>query len=220
MDADTTQGKGAHERALAQFEAIEGAGVLLGTQMIAKGLDYPDVTLVGVINADTTLHMPDFRAAERTYQLLEQVGGRGGRGERPGTVIIQTYWPDHPAVRAVAEHDASSFLEEERSLRSELGFPPCGRLVNVLAWGRDNAAVERVAEMIAAELSTDLPDGWSVLGPSPAPLARLKGVWRWHVLLKAPPCADVSARSAAALRAVVVPRGISVAADVDPVDML
>ncbi len=112
MDADTTKGKGGHERALAQFEALD-SGVLLGTQMIAKGLDYPEVTLVGVINADTTLHLPDFRAGERTYQLLEQVAGRAGRGERQGRVIVQTYWPDHPAIRAAALHDPRVFYEEE-----------------------------------------------------------------------------------------------------------
>ncbi len=112
MDADTTRGKGAHERSLAAFEALD-SGVLLGTQMIAKGLDYPDVTLVGVVSADVTLNLPDFRAGERTYQLLEQVAGRAGRGERPGRVVVQTYWHDHPAIRAAAAHDPAVFYVPE-----------------------------------------------------------------------------------------------------------
>ena len=140
MDADTTAGKGGHERALAEFESLP-SGVLLGTQMIAKGLDYPEVTLVGVINADTTLHLPDFRAGERTYQLLEQVAGRAGRGERQGEVIVQTYWPEHPAIRAAAAHDPDIFYAEEKSVRAELGYPPYGRLANVLVWGKDQSAV-------------------------------------------------------------------------------
>ena len=144
MDADTTKGKGGHERALAQFEALD-AGVLLGTQMIAKGLDYPEVTLVGVINADTTLHLPDFRAGERTYQLLEQVAGRAGRGERQGRVIVQTYWPDHPAIQAAAQHEPRLFYEEEERVRAALGYPPFGRLANVLFWGGDKSAVAAAA---------------------------------------------------------------------------
>ncbi len=144
MDADTTRGKGGHERALAEFESL-ASGVLLGTQMIAKGLDYPEVTLVGVINADTTLHLPDYRAGERTYQLLEQVAGRAGRGERQGEVIVQTYWPEHPAIRAAASHDPDIFYAEEKSIRAELGYPPYGRLANVLIWGKDQSAVADAA---------------------------------------------------------------------------
>ena len=140
MDADTTKGKGGHESALAKFEALD-SGVLLGTQMIAKGLDYPEVTLVGVINADTTLHLPDFRAGERTYQLLEQVSGRAGRGERQGRVIVQTYWPEHPAIQAAARHEPRVFYEEEERVRAALGYPPYGRLANILFWSSDKSAV-------------------------------------------------------------------------------
>jgi primosomal protein N' (replication factor Y) len=182
MDADTTLGKGGHEKALARFEALE-SGVLLGTQMIAKGLDYPEVTLVGVINADTTLHLPDFRAGERTYQLLEQVAGRAGRGSEPGHVIVQTYWPDHPAIRAAAAHDPCIFYDIEEADRQALGYPPYGRLANVLVWGKDRAEVARVCDRLAKTLSGSLQDGRELLGPSPAPLSKLKGVWRWHLLL-------------------------------------
>jgi primosomal protein N' (replication factor Y) len=219
MDADTTQGKGAHERLLAAFEALE-SGVLLGTQMIAKGLDYPEVTLVGVISADVTLNIPDFRAAERTYQLLEQVAGRAGRGEREGEVIIQTYWPDHPAIRAVETHDPTHFYAEESSAREALGYPPYGRLVNVLVRGRENASVAGGAEKIASALQETLPASWKILGPSPCAIARVKGVFRWHVLVKAPEGAAVSGPVGEALRrAGKIPTVIS-AADVDPVDLL
>ena len=157
MDADTTKGKGGHERALAQFEALD-AGVLLGTQMIAKGLDYPEVTLVGVINADTTLHLPDFRAGERTYQLLEQVSGRAGRGERQGRVIVQTYWPDHPAIQAAAQHEPRLFYEEEERVRAALGYPPFGRLANILFWGGDKSAVAAASHRWVDALAGALPD--------------------------------------------------------------
>lgn len=219
MDADTTKGKGGHELALARFEALE-SGVLLGTQMIAKGLDYPEVTLVGVINADTTLHFPDFRAGERTYQMLEQVAGRAGRGEKPGRVVIQTYWPDHPAVIAAAAHDPALFYAPETTTRHELGYPPYGRLVNILVWGKDRAAVAESAGAITAQLSATTPEGWGVLGPSPAPLARLKNVWRWHVLLKAPRDADVAPVVSDAVRHTPPRPEVAVAVDVDPVDLL
>ena len=166
MDADTTKGKGGHERALAQFEALD-SGVLLGTQMIAKGLDYPEVTLVGVINADTTLHLPDFRAGERTYQLLEQVAGRAGRGERPGKVIVQTYWPDHPAVLAAAEHEPHLFYDEEEATREALGYPPFGRLANVLFWGADKTAVAAQASRVGGRAELDISQtAGQCLGPA------------------------------------------------------
>jgi primosomal protein N' (replication factor Y) len=219
MDADTTTGKGGHERALAEFEALK-SGVLLGTQMIAKGLDYPEVTLVGVINADTTLHLPDFRAGERTYQLLEQVAGRAGRGKELGEVVVQTYWPDHPAIRAAAVHDSAIFYDIERSERTALGYPPYGRLANVLAWGRDRAQVASATSQIASAIREAVPEDWEVLGPSPSPLSRLKGVWRWHALVKAPQDAGLSASLAPVLKAFKPQTGVSIACDVDPLDML
>ncbi len=219
MDADTTRGKGGHERALAEFEALP-SGVLLGTQMIAKGLDYPEVTLVGVINADTTLHLPDYRAGERTYQLLEQVAGRAGRGERQGEVIVQTYWPDHPAIRAAAAHDPRLFYAEEDAIRAELGYPPFGRLANVLVWGRDQGEVAVAANSVYEALAAVAPDGWQLLGPGPAPLSRVKGVYRWHVLVKAPREADVSGPVGTALKAARHSREVAIAADIDPVDLL
>lgn len=219
MDADTTRGKGGHERLLAQFEALE-TGVLLGTQMIAKGLDYPEVTLVGVVNADTTLHLPDFRAAERTYQLLEQVAGRAGRGAGAGRVIVQTYWPDHPAIRAVAEHDPEILYAEQREDRALLHYPPYGRLANVLLTGKAEPDVRRAAIDAAAALRAALPDGFEVLGPSPAPLSRVKGSWRWHLLVKAPRDASLPPFLREALATAPMPDGVMRAVDVDPVEVL
>jgi len=219
MDTDTTGGKGGHERRLAEFEAMP-SGVLLGTQMVAKGLDYPEVELVGVINADTTLHMPDFRASERTYQLLEQVSGRAGRGAAGGRVVVQTYWPDHPAIRAAARHDPLGFYQEELKDRSGLGYPPCGRLARVVLTGRDGAAVKRSSASLTAALQAAAPSGYSVLGPSPAPLAKVKESFRWHVLVKAPAGADVSRIVWDALANASVEEGVSLAPDIDPLDMM
>jgi len=219
MDADTTSGKGGHDRALAAFEALD-CGVLLGTQMVAKGLDYPEVTLVGVINADTTMHLPDFRAAERTYQLLEQVAGRAGRGAEPGTVVIQTYWADHPGILAVASQDATILYDQERTLRKQLGWPPYARLANIVISGEDEQGVRSTAAAVAASLSAASPDGWRILGPADAALARVKRAYRRHVLLKAPAGAAVGEVIRCALASVTPAQGVAVAPDVDPVDLL
>ena len=219
MDADTTSGKGGHENALIAFERHDSA-VLLGTQMIAKGLDYPDVTLVGVLNADTSMHVPDFRAAERTYQLLEQVAGRAGRGPKGGRVIIQTYWPNHPAVVAVASGSGEALYEHERAERAALGFPPYARLVNVIASGPVPADVEGTARAAAAALAESLPAPAAVVGPSPAPIARIKGQWRWHAVVKSPDEASIAAAVGDALARIHTPLNVTLIADVDPVGML
>ncbi len=218
MDADTTKGKGGHERALAAFESVRPA-VLLGTQMIAKGLDYPDITLVGVLSADLSLRVPDFRAAERTYQLLQQVAGRAGRGDKRGTVVIQTYWPDHPAIHAVAAGTPSLIYDRERQERSELGYPPYARLANVLLAGPQYPAVSSAADTLAGELRARMPEGWTLLGPADPALARLKGSYRRHMLLRGPRGADLGPLIRAALAHTSVPDGVTVAIDVDPIDL-
>lgn len=218
MDADTTKGKGAHERLLARFSDTK-PGILLGTQMIAKGLDFPDVTLVGVINADTTLGLPDFRAGERSWQLLEQVAGRSGRADKPGRVVIQTYWPDHPSIRAVAAHDAALFRDSEIEERRELGYPPYGRLANILIRGEREDAVISVAHAAADALREVLPSDHTVLGPSAAVLARLQRVHRWHVLVKAPRDADLPGVVAGALAGLQRTEGVAVVVDIDPVNL-
>lgn len=218
MDADTTRQKGSHERLLEEFEAADSA-VLLGTQMIAKGLDYPDVTLVGVINADTTLKLPDFRSAERTYQLLEQVSGRAGRADKPGRVIVQTYMPDNPAIQAAALHDRSVFLDAELPLREQLDYPPYARLVNVLAWGGSEEAVRQVITEITLAISSALVSAgleWVVLGPAPCLFSKLRGVFRWHTLVKAPVDAEVFPVIEPVLKARKPRDDVRVAVDVDP----
>ena len=222
MDADTTKGKGGHDRCLAEFDEAQSA-VLLGTQMIAKGLDFPQVTLAGVINADTTLKLADFRAAERTYDLLEQVAGRAGRGDVPGRVIIQTYQPRHPAILAVSRHDPSVFSENELAARQEVGYPPFVRLANVIMWGKVGADVEKVAWAVAEKLrdyaEVALP-GCEILGPAECALSRVEGNFRWHVLVKAAPQSELGAILGDALKRLQMPAQVSLAIDVDPYDLL
>ena len=223
MDADTTSGKGAHERLLEQFAGSDAA-VLLGTQMIAKGLDFEDVTLVGVINADTQLHLPDYRAAERTFSLIEQVAGRAGRADLPGRVLVQTYEADNVAIRAAATYDRERFLRAELPKRRILLYPPFVRMANVLVWGRDEPSVRTTAERLFTELEAHIRDfggdGWSVLPASPCVLAKLRGVYRWHVVVKCPPEDDLSRVIAPLFRARVPEADVNVAVDVDPNDLL
>ena len=223
MDADTTSGKGAHERLLEQFAGADAA-VLLGTQMIAKGLDFEDVTLVGVINADTQLHLPDYRAAERTFSLIEQVAGRAGRADLPGRVLVQTYEADNVAIRAAATYDRERFLRAELPKRRILLYPPFVRMANVLVWGKDEPSVRTTAERLFTELEAHIRDfggdGWSVLPASPCVLAKLRGVYRWHVVVKCPPEDDLSRVIAPLFRARVPEADVNVAVDVDPNDLL
>ncbi len=223
MDADTTSGKGAHERLLEQFAAADAA-VLLGTQMIAKGLDFEDVTLVGVINADTQLHLPDYRAAERTFSLIEQVAGRAGRADLPGRVLVQTYEADNVAIRAAAAYDRERFLRAELPKRRILLYPPFVRMANVLVWGKDEPAVRTTAESLFDQLTACVRDyggdGWSVLPASPCVLAKLRGVYRWHVVVKCPPEDDIARVVGPLFRARTAEAAVNVAVDVDPNDLL
>jgi len=218
MDADTTRGRGGHERCLAKFESL-ATGVLLGTQMVAKGLDYPEVTLVGVLNADTTLRLPDLLASERTYQMLAQVSGRAGRGDKPGRVIIQSYWPDHHAVQAVASGRREMFLSEERQARAELGYPPFGRLANIIFSGTDEQSVQKAAAQAADILTSHADPKIKVLGPSPCPIRRVKRAYRWRILLKSSAkdtLPEVLRKALGTFRF----KGVKLAIDVDPVDTL
>jgi primosomal protein N' (replication factor Y) (superfamily II helicase) len=190
MDLDTTTSKWAHHHILERVARGE-VDILLGTQMIAKGLDFPNVTVVGVVDADTGLHFPDFRAGERTFQLVAQVAGRAGRGPRGGRVFVQTRAPDHHAIRAAAAHSVAQFAAAELPLRSPPNppYPPRTGLVRFVVSGTDHARTADLAERVAAWLrraSSQRLDGMlTVLGPAPCPLMRLKGKWRWHVLTKA-----------------------------------
>ena len=181
MDADTMAKRGAHERVLSAFRRRE-IDVLIGTQMIAKGHDFPDVTLVGVISADTGLFMPDYRAAERTFQLLHQVAGRAGRADKPGTVVFQTWSPDNEAIRSAAKDDYEGFVEQELRARKLCGYPPFCRLVRLVVEGPDQNEALAHGRQLGQPLH-HLADT-EVLGPAPAALARVKDRWRIHLLVK------------------------------------
>lgn len=224
MDADTTRAKGAHQALLEEFGAAEAA-VLLGTQMIAKGLDFDDVTLVGVINADTQLHLPDYRAAERTFQLIDQVAGRAGRAALPGRVLVQTYEADAVAIQAAARYDRGLFLRSELPKRKLLGYAPYMRLANVLLWGADEHAVATEAELLHAQLvdliQAEVGDPrWSVLPAVPCALGKLRNTYRYHIVVKAPLGADISAPLAKLFRTRKTNPQVNAAVDVDPMDLL
>jgi len=186
LDRDVAERKGAAERVIDAF--TEGhLDVLVGTSLVAKGLDIPEVTLAGVVSADVALNLPDERAAERTYQLLTQAVGRAGRGERPGLAIIQTYQPEHPAIVAVASGQASAFYDAELDLRRRFGSPPFGRLVKLTVGLPDATAARREADAMAERLSQAAEAAGlrvAVLGPAPAYVARRAGRWRWNVILR------------------------------------
>ncbi len=187
MDLDTTGSKWAHFEILESFRRQE-VDLLLGTQMIAKGLDFPNVTLVGVINADVGLHVPDFRASERTFQLLEQVAGRAGRGSVAGEVLVQTSRPNHFALTSAAAHDFKGFAERELADRKEPGYPPFTRLANLVVSGLEEDPVIDEADGLASWtrdlIRTRRLEGIEVVGPAPCPIDRLRNRWRWHFLLK------------------------------------
>jgi len=221
MDLDTTGGKGAHQRILSAVDSGD-VDILLGTQMIAKGLDFPRVTLVGVVDADTALHLPDFRAAERTFQLLAQVAGRAGRGPRGGRVIVQTRSPGHHALTFAAAHDSDGFAAAELELRRSPAYPPFVSLVNLVVSSAEELATAEAAETVAAWCvrlvqKRELPV--VVLGPAPCPLARLKDRWRWHVMLKGPSRA-IGQMVRYAARRLPKFRQVRVTIDRDPVTLL
>lgn len=186
-DRDVTSGKDAHERILNRF--LDGdADILVGTQMLAKGLDIPAVTLVGVVNADIGLNLPDFRAAERSFQLMAQVAGRTGRGGQGGRVIIQTYLPQHPAIIAAAEHDYRAFYDNEIEQRRKLRYPPFRRLVRMTYAHTNEQAALREADRLAGELRTEVRrqgiPATEIIGPAPAYFSKLRGRYRWDILVK------------------------------------
>jgi primosomal protein N' (replication factor Y) len=209
-DRDTTREKGAHAAILAHF-ASQRADLLIGTQMVAKGLDLPLVTLVGVISADVGLNLPDFRAAERTFQVLTQVAGRAGRGLLGGHVVLQTFQPEHYAIRAAAAHDYQAFYDQELALRRSLHYPPFRRLVKFTYQHRTQEVAQAEAERLAGLLRARLDDQQAdLIGPVPSFYARLRGEYRWMVVLRA--------LQPAALIPEELPRGWVI--DVDPVSLL
>ncbi len=222
MDVDTTSGKWSHHEILGRVERGE-VDILLGTQMIAKGLDFPRVTLVGVVNADVGIHLPDFRASERTFQLLSQVAGRAGRGELGGEVLVQTSLPDHYAIQSVLDHDFAGFASREMAERSDPAYPPMVRLVNVVVSSPVADSAARNAEAAARWLRGRLHHDSSVdlIGPAPSPIERLHRRWRWHFMLRSPSAKALGAVSRM-LQAGFRPRGsdVRIAIDRDPTALL
>jgi len=219
LDRDVASRKGATREILRDLR--DGRiDVLIGTQMIAKGHDYPGVRLVGVVAADLALHMPDFRASERTFQLLTQVAGRAGRGSAPGRVILQTFLPDHYAIAPVRTHDYERFYGDEIESRAALGYPPFGHLAYALVTGPEDADVRRAAEALA-DAARDAAPGVEILGPAPAPLARLRGRYRHQILAKGadPDAVRVAARALAA-GAAALRKPQSAHVDLHPINML
>lgn len=216
-DSDTTREKGSHDALLDRF-VKQQADVLIGTQMIAKGLDLPLVTLVGVVSADTALNLPDFRAAERTFQLLEQVAGRAGRGVRGGQVMVQTYTPQHYAIEAAARHDYDAYYAQERAFRHRAGYPPFTAMARLLYHSQDAVRCREQATEIAGLLQATARrsnlSSISLVGPAPAFFERLRGRWRWHVLVRAARPPELWSL----LRQVSLPPGWRL--DIDPLDVL
>jgi primosomal protein N' (replication factor Y) len=212
-DRDTTRTKGAHDLILNNF-ASHQADVLIGTQMVAKGLDLPLVTLVGVVSADIGLNLPDFRSTERTFQVLSQVSGRAGRGLLGGQVILQSYQPDHYAIQAASQHDYQAFYTDELALRKQLRYPPFRRLVSLTYRHTAEQKASEEAGHMAAKIRTRIaelePRGADLIGPVPAYFRRVRGEYRWMVVIRA---ADPGR-----LVPDELPRGWTV--DVDPVTLL
>ena len=222
MDTDSMSRPGAHEQALDQFRRGD-VRILLGTQMIAKGLDFPNVTLVGVINADTALHLPDFRAAERTFHLVTQVAGRTGRGEKGGRVLVQTLEPGHAAIQAAARHDYHRFAASELPIRREHGYPPFAAMIRLVVRGPKQNETRGFAEHLAAcirEQCEQLETAARVMGPAPAPIPKLRGNYRFQI--QAQSKLDARLRDAVrdATAGLKPPEEVQWIADVDPLDML
>jgi primosomal protein N' (replication factor Y) len=203
--------------------------VLIGTQMVAKGHDVPGVTLVGVLRAESSLHFPDFRAAERTFQTLTQVAGRAGRGDEIGRVLLQTYLPEHYSIRFASRQDFAHFAAYELRYRKRLSYPPYTRMVNIRCEGQDGVKVKRVLEHFAESFQASLqqlPPGShapSLLGPAPAPLERVKGRERWQLLVKGEDRRTLHTLVKATyedLRTHHRLSGVRLVVDVDPYDML
>lgn len=213
-DRDVTGRKGSHEALLDTFLRHD-ADIMVGTQMVAKGLDLPLVTLVGVITADTALHLPDFRSGERTFQLLAQVAGRAGRRTSGGQVIVQTYTPEHYAIQAAAQHDYEQFYREEIAFRRATHYPPFSRLIRFVTQSPSNKTAERVAKELDQQIRTILTQRkakeWEIIGPTPAFLQKVRDQFRWHILVRLP-------EPLLLLEQLHLPHGWNV--DVDPVSLL
>ncbi|MCG8652905.1 MAG: primosomal protein N', partial [Pirellulales bacterium] len=224
MDSDTMRKPGSHQRVLSAFRSGE-INILLGTQMIAKGLDFPNVLLVGVVNADSALHFPDFRAAERTFQLVTQVAGRTGRGDRGGRVIVQTFTPEHPAIQAASRHDYEQFAKTEMVNRRKFNYPPLGSVARIILRGTVEEVTEAVADSLVTRLESarrTLEAEVRILGPAPPPISKLRGKYRFHILLQSTDAAQLgeTVRRATQTFTIAEKDDVQFVVDIDPLDML
>ncbi len=218
FDSDTTRTKGSHRTLLTRF-ANKEADLLVGTQMLTKGLDLPQVTLVGVVAADGLLNLADYRASERAFQTLTQVAGRAGRGDDPGRVIVQTYSPEHPVIQAVQQHEYESFTESELEQRAALNYPPYGRLILLRLSSTDATEVQNTAQMLATQLNNPAKSGYEILGPAPASILRVANRYRWQMLLKFAPDQLPQLPDWNYVRS-LCPASVSLIIDVDPLHLM
>jgi primosomal protein N' (replication factor Y) len=219
MDADSMTRKDAYRETLHAFRAGK-IDILVGTQMIAKGLHFPNVTLVGIINADLALHLPDFRAGERTFQLLTQVAGRAGRGEAPGEVFVQTYTPFSPSIQFARHHDFTGYFQQELEFRERCDFPPFQHAVLMTVRSEHEARASFSAETLTRRLREALPEEFSLGAPAPAPLEKLQGQYRFHILIRGVAIMRLSRLIRETLDRLPFPEDVAVAVDVDPYQLL
>ena len=221
MDSDTLKRKEDYRRILGDFRTGK-IDILVGTQMIAKGLHFPNVTLVGIIYADLGLHMPDFRAGERTFQLLTQVSGRAGRGDVEGEVFVQAFTPFHPAIQYARRHDFTGFYEQEIEFRRQLKYPPSSLIALLLLKGRNEEKVSFSAAHVKQEIQRSagtLPD-LTVAGPAPAPLARAETYYRYQIMLRTRHISKLSLLLAGMIKELKLPDDVSLSVDIDPVNLM
>lgn len=219
VDTDSMQQKGQLRETLAAFKAHK-LDILIGTQMIAKGLHFPTVTLVGILNADLTLYVPDFRASERTFSLLTQVAGRAGRGELLGEVIVQTFTPHSPAIQFARQHDYEGFSEQELEIRRQCGYPPYGHAVLITCRSEHQRRAEFSLETLHKRLAAQLPEGIFMSDPLPSPLERSHNQYRFQILLRARHTKTMTAHISGVLRDMKMPADVFVVVDVDPVSLM
>jgi primosomal protein N' (replication factor Y) len=216
MDRDTTRGKESHDQLFKQFRAHK-ADVLIGTQMIAKGFHFPSVTLVGILNADASLQIPDYRSTESLFQLLIQVAGRAGRAELNGEVVLQTFLPDHPMLRLAANQDYTTFYERELEERRLFSFPPFCRLIKIVFCGPNELETSQIAASFYQSLLEKAPQDTKLLPPLPSGHPKVKDNYRFQFLIKTNHVQHLSERIMAIRAALPLPRKVSLLVDIDPI---
>jgi primosomal protein N' (replication factor Y) len=221
MDSDTLKRKEDYRRILGDFRTGK-IDILIGTQMIAKGLHFPNVTLVGIVYADQGLNQPDFRAGERTFQLLTQVAGRAGRGEVEGEVVVQAFSPFHPAIQYARQHDYLGYYEQEIEFREQLGYPPLNRVALITLKSRNEEKVQFTADHLRVELEQTCASLQRVIiaGPAPAPLMRAETFYRYQIMLRAPQMQALSRKLSGLLERWSPPDEVTVTLDIDPVNLM